>query len=178
MAVFHSASHLAASQSKRFHKVVRAWKVEHRTMAVGLGGWMQDQVSGGISTKELRRRGHPFGRRRGRNTLKLIGGSKGSQQRFRTTTKSKIATPLLPINYQTGKLRRSFRIIPEQGFGLQSYRLQFTAKHAKFVLRQGGTKKMVARGYWTAVRAEWKSRNRKMIYSMRLRQLQIMYGHA
>lgn len=177
MPVFHSASALANSQQSRSHKVVRAWKIEHKRMVDTMGKFMQDTVSGPIKTKELRRRGHPFGRRRGRISLKLYQNT-GRKQTFRAGPKSRVPTPLLPINYQTGKLRRSFRIIPQMGMGVQSFRLQFTARHSKFVLAQGGTKKVVARGYWSAVRTEWKSRNKKMVYQMRLRQLQIMYGHA
>lgn len=177
MAVFRSAQVLANSQQNRSRKVVHAWKIEHKKMAGDLGRDMQDMVSGSVKTKELRRRGHPFGRRKGRISLKLYRNT-GRKQTWRAGPKSRVPTPLLPINLQSGRLRRSFRIIPQTGIGVQSFRLQFTARHSKFVLAQGGTKKMVARGYWSAVRVAWKSRNRKMVYQMRLRQLQIMYGHG
>ena len=139
---------------------------------------MIDQVSGGISSKELRRRGHPFGRRKNRVTTPMYGRGMVKQGHRVHKTKVTTPTPLLPINRQKGTLAKSFRVIPEQGIGLQSFRMQFTARHAKFILNPKGTKKMVGRGYWPAIRRYWTSRNKKLIYQMRLRQLQIMYARA
>lgn len=90
-----------------------------------------DLTSGTISTRELRRRGHPFARR-------------GS-------TSIRTATPLLPINFQTGRLQRSLRTF-RRPFGWQ---LQFTAPEAKFVLAPGGTKLMVPRKFWTEMRRRY-----------------------
>jgi hypothetical protein len=88
-----------------------------------------------------------------------------------------MGVPKLPINRQTGRLQQSLRITKVSG-GIQSYRLEFMAPHAKYVLAQRGTRKMVARGFWTAVKTDWESRNRQLYYDMKLRQLQIMYGRG
>lgn len=94
-------------------------------------------TSGGISTAELRARGHPFGR--------------GA----RRSTRLRIPTPLLPINLQSGRLQRSLRVFRRQAQGEHYLQLQFTAPQSKYVLRPGGTTKMVDRGFWKAMRARY-----------------------
>lgn len=156
---------LAASQSRRFRLTYASWQIQHKRMAEQLFGDFQTMTSGRVSTATLRKLGHPFSRAKGR--------------RFKGGVKARVASlgvPKLPINRQTGRLQRSLRMTKVAG-GIQSYRLEFMTPHAKYVLAQGGTKKMVARGFWTEARKRWRSRNSQLYYEMRLRQLQIMYGH-
>lgn len=157
---------LAASQARRFRLTSQSWRIEHKRMAEKLYGDMQWLTSGRVSTATLRRLGHPFSRRRARG---FKGGVKGRV--------ASIGVPKLPINRQTGQLQRSLRMTSVPG-GIQSYRLEFLAPHAKYVLAQRGTRKMVARGFWTAVRGKWVSRNRQLIYDMRLLQLKRFYGQG
>lgn len=176
MAVYTNAKALAAGQSRKFGLVVTAWRVEHRKLAYKIADEHLNLTGGSTSSKELARRGYPFGRRRGRITITLHSHG-GRRERFRASkVRSVIPTPLLPINRQSGRLQRSLRIIPEGGIGLQSFRIQFTAPHAPYVLAPGGTKRMVARGFRTEMRRRFAILNRQTIYQMRLRQLQILYG--
>jgi len=156
---------LAASQRRRFALTFQSWKIEHRNMAEMLMGDAQTLTSGRVSTRTLRKLGHPFSRNKGRA---FKGGVNARV--------AAIGIPKLPINRQTERLQQSLRMTKVAG-GIQSYRIEFLAPHAKYVLAQGGTKKMVAREFWTAMRKHWDSRNRRLYYEMRLRQLQIMYGH-
>lgn len=156
---------LAASQARRFRLTYQSWRIEHKRMAEGLMGDFQSMTSGRVSTRTLRKLGHPFSRTRAK---RFKGGVKA-----RVTS---LGIPKLPINRQTGRLQRSLRMTKVSG-GIQSYRLEFMAPHAKYVLAQRGTRKMVARGFWTEARKRWQSRNRQLYYDMKLRQLQIMYGH-
>lgn len=175
MATFASARSLAASQSKRFGLVSRAIRVEHKKLVHTVADRMVDMASGRISTKELARRGHPFGRKKGRITM-TVKSAATANQRFRAhKTRPVVPTPLMPINRQSGELIRSLRIIPEHGGAQQSYRVQFTSPHA-VVLSPGGTKNMVARGYWPAVKRVQKSENAKTVYQMRLLALKLMYA--
>lgn len=91
-------------------------------------------TSGTVSSATLAEMGHPFGR----NPAK--GRRKGSMRGN---------LPRLPINRQTGALQKSLRIIPTPS----GWRLQFTAPHSPFILAPGGTRKMVARGFWSALRS-------------------------
>jgi hypothetical protein len=157
---------LAASQRRRFRLTWQSWQIEHRRMAELLYGDMQKRTSGRVSTATLRRLGHPFSRAKARG---FKGGVSGRVKAM--------GVPKLPINRQTGRLQQSLRMTKVSG-GIQSYRLEFMAPHARYVLAQRGTRKMVARGFWTAVKTDWESRNRQLYYDMKLRQLQIMYGRG
>lgn len=179
MAAYHSADALKAAHARKFGLIERAWRVEHQKLAYDLAKEMRYLVSGTISAKELRRRGHPFGRGRGRVSMTLFSDAGGapSKRKYRAhKTRPVIPTPLLPINTQTGRLARSLRIIPEGGIGLQSFRLQFTAPEAAFVLARGGTRRMVARGYQTELKRRFAIMNRRTIYNARLKTLHIFYG--
>lgn len=80
-----------------------------------------ESVRGQVSTKTLRRMGHPFGRTGGLKRGRLAG---------------------LPINEQTGMLRANVRAWKTDA---DSYLLGATVPYAKFVLHPAGTRKMVAR---------------------------------
>lgn len=98
------------------------------TKALGL-------TSGSVSTAQLIRMGHPFGRR-------AVRPGRGGRGRIRGNL------PRLPINKQTGDLQKSL-ILPifqtARGF---EYRLQFTKDYASFVLAPGGSRTTVARGFF------------------------------
>ena len=53
-----------------------------------------------------------------------------------------------------------------------------TIPFAFALLAVGGTKRMVARGFWSAMKRKWKSRNKQLLYEIRLRQLRIMLGQG
>lgn len=178
MATFHDAAVLAASQDRRFGLVGASFRVEQRELAIKIADVMLDLTSGGISTAELKRRGHPFGKGKGRISLSLKEG--GRSRRYRTFKPPLVITPtpLLPINKQRGTLQRSLRVIPEHYGDRTSFRVQFTAPHAKYVLKRGGTALMVDRGYWPELRIRAQKLKAKSIYQMRLNELRIMYGNG
>jgi hypothetical protein len=83
-------------------------------------------TSGTVSTRELRRMGHPFSRRR-----------------------PQASVPKLPINKQSGNLQDAIRIVRRvRGDGEEIY-LQVNSPHA-MVLAKGGTSRMVPRGFFEA----------------------------
>lgn len=151
MATFNDPKALAASQARRFAQVRRSMTVMHADM-------VQDMAK----EAETLTSGHPFSRRRARSR----GGIR------KALASAGIAK--LPINRQTGRLQRSLRVMRDG----EGWRIQFVAPHAKFVLAPGGTRKMVARGFWPEMRKRFKPRNRRLIYEMRLRQLTIMYKRS
>ncbi len=163
MANWTSAKALAVSQAARFAVLNRSIRAQHRQMVESMAQDAQELTSGTVSTATLRALGHPFSRRLARSR----GGAS------KAISASGISR--LPINQQTGRLKRSARIIPETTAHGQSFRFQFTAPHAKFVLAPGGTRRMVARGFWPEMRRRWRPKNRKLIYDMRLKTLEVMY---
>lgn len=76
------------------------------------------------------------------------GTAKPSGQFARNRRNRRGVLPLLPINLQTGRLQRSLRVF-KRG---EAWQLQFTARHSAFVLRPGGTRLMVDRKFWQALR--------------------------
>ncbi len=86
-------------------------------------------LSGKIPTKAFIAAGHPLGRgASSKAVVKLVRRS--------------IAIPAFPINEQTGRLKRSGSI---SYMGQGVYRISFTARHARYVLGVGGTRRMVDR---------------------------------
>ena len=124
---------------------------EHEQMIRDMESDAKELVSGKVSKSTLRRLGHPFG--------KTAGGRKRGK------------LPLLPINVQTGRLKRSLerRKISSHSSD-RVYDIGFDAPYAKYVLAIGGTKRMVSRGYWREVKKRWKKRNFDLL--MRIRALQ------
>lgn len=93
---------------------------------------------GTTSSAALRAAGHPFAKKRSLGRLGRLG------DRSRAGAAVFASYPLLPINRQSGRLARSWRVI-RAGDG---YRLQNFAPESKFVLRRGGTRYMVDRRFW------------------------------
>lgn len=146
---------LIAAQRNRFARMERALRIEHAKLAGEMRDVAIDQTSGAISSAELARRGHPFGRGRGRINAK---------GRMRVGLKGIV--PKLPINAQTGELRRSWRLMRRPSASGQVLQLQPTSPHA-IVLRPGGTRNMVARGFWTMMRAAYRRKVKPGIQRMR-----------
>lgn len=171
MAVFHSAKALANHQQARFERVHRKVRVLHAEMAEFSRVDALKLTSGDISSKELARRGHPFGRK------KFGAGGKvqrSSYKRFRLTMHAGglvISTPKLPINAQTGRLQRSLRVFRRSLSTGQVLDIQFTARHATFVLSPTGTKRMVPRGFWPEMKRLSRIHHRNLRQRIRLEAL-------
>jgi hypothetical protein len=138
----------------------RSLFIEHEALVKEMRAEAERLTSGSVKTRTLRRIGHPFSRRRPMPGF-----------------------PRLPINEQSGQLRRSIRLIPmTSSDGRRGWRLQYTSPHA-IVLKRRGTKNMVARGFWTAMRRHYVAQAKKMEkrtgYAARLAGLKRKYArHA
>lgn len=86
-------------------------------------------ISGQTPTSQLRRDGHPYGRKPARRGGR--GGQRGT-------------APLLPINIQSGDLWRHL-YVPRTANG---FTISFPNTPSAWVLTPGGTKNAVARGFW------------------------------
>lgn len=98
---------------------------------------LQDGINltgGSIRQKTLNKLGNPFGRGPRPNSFAGGGLKRGSRTKI----------PNLPINMQSGRLRRSW-YVQRQG---NTWKLGNRAPHAKFILSPWGTRKMVGREIW------------------------------
>ena len=129
MATFTRAEDLARHQRERAKRVQRSMELGSQEVAESAKRHASLLVSGFISTKDLARLDHPFARRHGSARL-----------------------PVLPINMQSGRLRNSLRVFKRKTGDVTMWRLQFMAPYAKFVLSPTGTKRMLPRNFWNALR--------------------------
>jgi hypothetical protein len=117
-------------------------------------------LSGRKSKKELRRMGHPYGRG---------AGSDGKPGRQRKIKNSRARMPNLPINKQSGKLYNALKLTKQKG-KLQRFIMSVNeslAPYAKWILRIGGTKKMIARRFWETVTKRWRKKNFDLLIKQR-----------
>jgi len=69
--------------------------------------------------------------------------------------------PLLPVNIQTGRLNRSMILRQVAGRGIQNFDLtQVDPGGGIWRLEPGGTRKMVASGFFAEVKRRWRARNK------------------
>lgn len=168
MATFYDGRALAASQQRRFNNFRRSARLAHQQMAEEMQKEAVDLSHGGISSAELAAMGHPYGRGRGRSTYNYGANKSASRGSGKVRIAARGAAPLLPINRQTGKLASSWRLFRRfKGDGGQQVDLQNISPESKFVLNPGGTKRMVARGFWVEMRKRWRPRNKRLIAELR-----------
>lgn len=119
----------------------------HKELATQGREDFHDQTGGQVKSKTLAAMGHPFGRMATggmRNITKGRAGSFSDAGLKGQVTKKGVVRPL-PINVQTGRLRRAITLQGPSG-RLKVYKLYSAAPHAKYVLSPTGTRKMIARG--------------------------------
>lgn len=155
--MFHSADALLRHQRQRFSRVRHIAQAEHLQLTEEMRQDAIDLSSGNVSTKTLRKLGHPFGRRASGRMRGLKG--KHRIQGFRV--------PLLPINRQEGNLRSGWRLAKSRSANLQWADLSNVAPYAKYVLAIGGTKRMVSRGFWQELKKRWRKRNFQLLLRLR-----------
>lgn len=134
LAIFHSAQELAAHQKRRGEKIQKSLQIAHEQFVGEVKAEANRLVSGGIKTANLREFGHPYARRHGKRNTRVV------------------LTPLLPVNVQTGQLRRSLRVFRRTVGKSTVWQLQFTSPHV-IVTRPGGTATMKDRGFWKEMNA-------------------------
>lgn len=156
---------LYKQQVKRFASFNRDIKRMHRDLAEQGLGDARELTSGGLSSRQLRAMGHPYGRGAAQGSAAPTGLMRGARlpgmrQRVRP----------LPINRQSGLLRGSMRLRSAAG-GVQSFVLGSGGiRYASYVLHPAGTKKMIGRGYFIEVKKRWRARNKALIDTMLRRQ--------
>jgi hypothetical protein len=152
-------------------------KAMHRKAVREIADEVAAQVSGPLKAKDRRRLGHPYARRKfskrgfertGPRTHGIKGYRMSARLRHGQPTVA-AAVPLLPINADTGRLRKSLRMraAPPKDPSGQVLQLGFTAPYAKHVLNPKGTKRMVARGF-----QKWKAgvdrrKNRELTHELK-----------
>jgi|GEM_PF-3583681 len=150
MSVYTRPAQIIAKTTKRI-QLQRMSMLELHTYLVREGA--RDHAvttSGGVSTRQLRSMGHPFGRQ---NPGDPSTGVRGIVRKRPSTISRKnrirkgVLLPL-PINRQTGRLRGSFFQTVQTGPN-RVVDMGFNVPYAKFVLSPTGTKRMVARGYYS-----------------------------
>lgn len=155
MGVYRSPAALLRAQADRFRKFEGTQIELHEEMVkAGVGDHLR-LTSGRVSTAQLRMMGHPFGRGAAGGRGMVKGNlanvrSKGRTWRTGQVSARGVIAPL-PINKQTGGLRRSLKVSGPSG-SERKYSVGFTAPYAALVLAPAGTKKMIDRGFYQEVR--------------------------
>lgn len=172
MSIYRDGKKWAKAYSDRLDRLQANAVQAHRVMALEVKADFVRATSGTISTKELRRAGHPFGRSAGGRMRGLAGSVKkgpGGRPRRGFVRKK---YPVNPINRQTGKLQRSIKIRPYFDFRtIQAYDIYADAPYARYVMHPLGTSKMVGRGVLTGhrlgrhvpgyIERMWRAKNRE-----------------
>lgn len=166
MPVYTDPMALLRKQETLFAAVEHKVRGMHREFVVREAeAFKREILSGPITTKELRRMGHPFARkrmsRRGFERTAMKGGQRLSvKMRHGVVPTVGIAIPRLPINKQSGRLRSGVRLNPVSTHPL-SYEIGVgQVPYAKYILSPKGTKKMVPRGVKAAQLKRAKAANK------------------
>lgn len=164
MGTFTNASQLAKRQSARFASVTLTMGEAHKELAKGGQSDFLSQTVGTLSEKQLRQIGHPYARSaRVLSIDKLKGykgleenevqfdrdgvrmtGKRGTKRKTQVSAKGRVSD--LPINRQTGKLRRGVTLLKRVTGGHPTYDLYTGVTYAKYVLALDGTRYMRPRG--------------------------------
>lgn len=156
MGTFTRPAQLLARQKARFASVQMTQKEALKELAEAGKLDFLSQTVGTLSDKELRKIGHPYARRARVLDIAQLGGRRGFSEtetvrtrrgvRRQTTTQVTARGRVrdLPINYQTGELRKGIQLMARNNGTM--YELFSNVPHAKFVLAVNGTKYMRPRG--------------------------------
>lgn len=166
MSVYQRPADLARAQQLRFNKMALTQVKAHEELVQQGENDHKAYVLGGISSKALKAMGHPFARQ-GSAARGIVKNKKqfktyGNRYGYQSTTKkgvvnasrtqvSKGKVDPLPINVQTGQLRRSYFRTKYSGRDKVVW-MGFRSPHAKAVLSPTGTKKMIYRGFYSKSR--------------------------
>ena len=157
MGTFTSPVALMQRQQRRFAGAALSMQQAQHELAKGGQADFLALTIGTLSEKQLRAMGHPYGRTaRVIRTDKLNGFVGLNENRIRkngtlgqNSSLQQVkgqSVQLLPINRQTGRLRRGIALMQRMTGGNPSYDLFSGVPHAKYVLALDGTKHMKARG--------------------------------
>lgn len=144
MGTFSSPVQLRLAQEKRYQNVRHTIRRATEELATGGFDDFHSQTVGSLSERDLRRVGHPYARKPRVLNIQSLSGKRGFAQGKKTQVTARGRVQDLPINRQTGRLKRGIRLQSKRG-GLQ-YDLFSDAPHARHVLSPQGTKNMRPRG--------------------------------
>lgn len=136
MARFTDPRDLLSHQRRRFERTGRSMQVGMEGAVGEIKQEAYNLVSGDISSQTLAAYGHPFG--------------KGASARAGCIGDIRISVNPLPINVQSGELRKSLRVFRRQRGGETIWQVQFTSSHS-IVTSPDGTPTMIGRGFWTTL---------------------------
>lgn len=150
MGYYTTPAALAKRQRARFAQAGKDMRKVHDILATSGHRDFLSQTSGRIAEKTLAAMGHPFaknsalagaqrGIRSGTGKQFMRAGKKGQVRRNGVVNR-------LPINRQTGKLRRGIRLVGPARNRQRTYELASHVPYAKYVLSLTGTRYMVPRG--------------------------------
>lgn len=161
---FASADQLAQTQIARRKEVQRMAREEHEKFVELMRQEHFALVSGGVSDTTLRALDHPFARRH------FAGLDAAVKKTRRKNLMGAANIRLLPINVQTGVLRKSLfmRRGAEDPPVVQTFEVGFSAPHAKYVLARKGTRRMIARQFQETKKKVEKRRTRELAQKIRL----------
>lgn len=146
---------LLQSQQARFAKVAGDMDAAVRELAVAGREDLFENTAGRLGQKDLDRMGNPYGRGRSAKSNYVKTGDL-SRRGASGRGKARLRAPLLPINRQSGQLRRSVRFV-RRGAGVYDVGIGSTVSYARYVLHPAGTVLMVGRGLlgWRKVRSSY-----------------------
>lgn len=158
MATFSSPREYENHLRRKANRVQRSLKVNEKRDVDMMQSLAQYYVSGRMTASAQRFFGHPFARsyrsreKNLKNTIFAV-----HDQKFGSITEigKTVRQLTLPINQQTGELKRSLRVFKRQVGGTFAFYIQFTSPHA-IVLRPGGTRYMIDREFWKTLNAKYK----------------------
>ena len=162
-----SALDLYKAQVASFRQTTASARAAWRQIPEGAYRDFKELTSGGVSSRELRRMGHPYARSRGtgrtkdpRNSRRGVSKSYIRNKGLKT---SKGLAPLLPINRQSSALYNSITLWHRSiGYSLEAS-VGFDAGKAGrsiYGAMPRGTKYVVPRGLWPQIRKRGMARNR------------------
>jgi hypothetical protein len=114
-----------------------------------------ENTAGGLSQKRLDEMGNPYGRGRSA-AVNYVKTGDVSRRGTKGRGRARLRAPLLPINRQTGRLRRSVRFV-RRGAGVYDVAIGSGVSYARYVLHPAGTRLMVGRGLmgWRNLRSSY-----------------------
>lgn len=167
MGTFTTPAGLYIRQKRRFAMVTLTMNEAHEQLAEGGFEDFRDQTKGALKSDQLAAIGHPYKRRTGPLDIKALKGYRGYQEtevrkaadgsvlrtkkgKARTRTTAQVTkggtVSDLPINIQTGRLRRGIRLQARRIGGTRAFDLYSDAPHARFAIAVDGTKFVRPRG--------------------------------
>jgi hypothetical protein len=161
MATYTSALSLYKAQLARFQRMGADVRSMHADIARHSYEDARRLTEGGNGPQFGARRrwlarNRPFARNMARVNIKAFRGP-GRVQR-------------LPIGVITAQLYSGWSLTRIQSQRGQEFHLRNSAPHARYILFDAGTRKMLGRGFQAEIRRRWMARNKALLDTIRIRQ--------